>query len=218
MIYVPPPAGVAVPAAHASTHISGGTDPFVNSQLLEAIVKRLQESGGPTTLTLGAVADGEALRRSGSTVVGAAVGGAVFGGSVVLDHQNQASGTSLTFSVPGGTLGADEDALLVIGGGTTDPGSAETLRLSYGGSQVFGHQVDAGRQFFFVFLLVRTGSSSQIGHGGYMASATAFSGADDRQTAAVDTSAAQNLVLDFSTAGNANRTIRLLHVVKLRAP
>ena len=31
----------------------------------------LRETGGPTTLTLGAVADGQVLRRSGSTVVGA---------------------------------------------------------------------------------------------------------------------------------------------------
>jgi len=31
----------------------------------------LRETSGPTTLTLGAVADGQVLKRSGSTVVGA---------------------------------------------------------------------------------------------------------------------------------------------------
>jgi hypothetical protein len=31
----------------------------------------LRETSGPTTLTLGAVADGQVLQRSGSTVVGA---------------------------------------------------------------------------------------------------------------------------------------------------
>ncbi|MCC6739940.1 MAG: hypothetical protein IT452_12905 [Planctomycetia bacterium] len=56
---------------HESTHVSGGSDAFLSTDLLEAIVKRLQESGGPTTLTLGAVADGEFLQRSGSSLVGA---------------------------------------------------------------------------------------------------------------------------------------------------
>lgn len=34
----------------------------------------LRETSGPTTLTLGAVADGETLVRSGSTIVGSAGG------------------------------------------------------------------------------------------------------------------------------------------------
>lgn len=33
-------------------------------------VRKLRETGGPTTLTLGAIADGKYLKRSGSTVVG----------------------------------------------------------------------------------------------------------------------------------------------------
>ena len=58
------------PLAHKDTHKSGGGDAFVAADLLEAVVKRLRESGGPTDLTVGAVADGEYLKRSGSTVVG----------------------------------------------------------------------------------------------------------------------------------------------------
>jgi hypothetical protein len=57
-------------AAHKDTHKSGGTDAFTSTDLLEAVVKRLRESSGPTDLTLGAVADGALLQRSGSAIVG----------------------------------------------------------------------------------------------------------------------------------------------------
>ena len=45
-----PPAGGAVPAAHKDTHKSGGSDAFAAADLLEAIVYRLRERGGPTDL------------------------------------------------------------------------------------------------------------------------------------------------------------------------
>jgi hypothetical protein len=57
--------------AHKSTHTIGGSDAFTSSDLLEAVVKRLQESGGPTNLTLGSVSDGQFLRRSGTSIIGA---------------------------------------------------------------------------------------------------------------------------------------------------
>lgn len=56
---------------HESTHVSGGSDPFLSTDLLEAAVKRVQTSSGPTTLTVGAIADGEFLQRSGTGIVGA---------------------------------------------------------------------------------------------------------------------------------------------------
>jgi len=59
-------------SAHESTHISGGSDPFLSTDLLEAIVKRLKESGGPTTLTMGSVPDGNYFQRSGSNIIGSA--------------------------------------------------------------------------------------------------------------------------------------------------
>ena len=55
---------------HKDTHKSGGGDAFLSTDLVEAIVKRIQETGGPTTLTLGAIADGQILQRSGASVVG----------------------------------------------------------------------------------------------------------------------------------------------------
>lgn len=56
--------------AHKDTHKSGGVDAFISADLLEAVVKRLRESAGPTVLTMGAVADGQFLKRISATVVG----------------------------------------------------------------------------------------------------------------------------------------------------
>jgi hypothetical protein len=49
----------------------GGTYP--NPTVTQA--RGLRETAGPTTLTVGAIADGETLVRSGSTIVGSAGGG-----------------------------------------------------------------------------------------------------------------------------------------------
>ena len=66
------------PKAHKDAHKSGGGDAFASGDLLEAAVKRIQTSTGPTTLTVGAIADGETLTRSGESIVGAAGGGGGF--------------------------------------------------------------------------------------------------------------------------------------------
>lgn len=66
--------GANAPQAHRTSHISGGGDAFLATELLESITKRIQTSTGPTTLVVGAVADGEFLKRVGATIVGAAAG------------------------------------------------------------------------------------------------------------------------------------------------
>ncbi len=73
-------AGGGAPDPHKDTHKSGGSDAFLAADLLEAIVKRIRESGG-ATLLVGAVADGQFLQRSGTTLIGAAAGGgkAIYG-------------------------------------------------------------------------------------------------------------------------------------------
>lgn len=58
------------PTAHRTTHGSGQSDGFLASDMLEAVVKRLQESSGPTNMTLGVVADGKYFKRSGAGIVG----------------------------------------------------------------------------------------------------------------------------------------------------
>jgi hypothetical protein len=79
-LFLTPAEGNAAYAAlaHRASHISGGSDAFLSTDLLEAIVKRLQTTTGPTTLLLGAVADGEFLRRVGTAVIGAAPGAGSF--------------------------------------------------------------------------------------------------------------------------------------------
>src|SRR5574341_2662716 len=47
-------------------------------QILNWIARKLRETGGPTTLSMGAVADGEWLKRSGTSVIGGTVGGGPF--------------------------------------------------------------------------------------------------------------------------------------------
>jgi hypothetical protein len=58
------------PKLHKDSHTSGGEDAFTSTDILEAVVKRLQESSGPTILVLGAVSDGKYLKRSGTNIVG----------------------------------------------------------------------------------------------------------------------------------------------------
>ncbi len=80
---------------HESTHVSGGSDAFLSTDILEAIVKRLRETGGPTTLAMGAVADGEFLKRSGSSIVGGTAGSAPVPVRMTAD-QSITSSTTLT--------------------------------------------------------------------------------------------------------------------------
>jgi len=56
--------------AHKDTHVSGGADQFVAADILEATGKRLQESSGPTTLVMGAVANNQLLKRNGASIDG----------------------------------------------------------------------------------------------------------------------------------------------------
>lgn len=80
------------PAPHKDTHKIGGSDAFTLSDVVDAVVKRLQESGG-TTLTMGPVLDGEYLKRVGSELRGAAGTGG--GGSGTATALHEAGGTIL---------------------------------------------------------------------------------------------------------------------------
>ncbi len=81
------------PTAHRASHISGGGDAFLSTDVIEAIVKRIQETAGPTTLDIGAIANGQLLVRSGTAVVGGTL--SVFGN----DYQTAISlGRSTTTS------------------------------------------------------------------------------------------------------------------------
>ena len=94
---------------HKASHVSGGGDAFVSTDLIEAIVKRLQESGGPTTLLVGAIADGEELVRSGGSIVGVTRFGGNWAQLEVAGPSSTTSTTPVDFatlnvgSIPAGT-------------------------------------------------------------------------------------------------------------------
>lgn len=50
--------------------ITGGGDPFVAADIIDAAVRNIRETDGPTTLLVGAVLDGQYPRRSGTDLVG----------------------------------------------------------------------------------------------------------------------------------------------------
>ncbi len=56
-------------STHKDEHKSGGADAFTATDLLEALVKRLREGSG-ADLLLGAIPDGETLKRSGTSIIG----------------------------------------------------------------------------------------------------------------------------------------------------
>lgn len=90
---------------HRARHISGGGDAFLSTDLLEAIVKRLRESGG-ATLLMGAVADGEFLKRSGTNVIGASAGGATLESGTLwtITGTKSVSGTTSELTLLSGVL------------------------------------------------------------------------------------------------------------------
>lgn len=57
------------PIAHKDTHKASGSDGFLATDLLEAVVKRILE-GGSTTLLVGSIPDGLYLKRSGTGIIG----------------------------------------------------------------------------------------------------------------------------------------------------
>lgn len=112
--YGSPGAGSAAPAAHVTSHISGGSDPFTSAQLIEALCKRLRESGG-ADLALGAIADGEFLKRSGTSCIGgtaASIVTAALGGSLVLVEHKLITSTQTTVTFSG--LAGDTDKLYLL--------------------------------------------------------------------------------------------------------
>lgn len=83
---------------HKGRHISGGGDAFAATDLLEAVVKRLRESGGQDLL-LGAIADTEVLRRSGTGIIGGTYAPATK--QVLFGTRNNTSGNYASNNVGG---------------------------------------------------------------------------------------------------------------------
>jgi len=110
------------PTAHKDSHKSGGGDALLSTDLLEAIVKRLQVTG-PVTLTMGAVADGEVLVRSGTDIVGATAPSGVGADYQYVESESRDTTSSASYALKTGT----PDATL------TTPALTGTYRVSWCG-------------------------------------------------------------------------------------
>jgi hypothetical protein len=95
------------------------------------VTRGLRETAGPTELTMGAVADGEFLKRSGSTVVGGTPSGGVSDGDKG-DITVSSSGASWTIDSGVVTLAKLENRATqrVIGRNTAGSGTPEEVTLS----------------------------------------------------------------------------------------
>ena len=66
---VPPLTLAGTIGPHKNTHVSGGSDAFTSTDILEAAVRRLRETSA--ILLIGDIADGQFLKRVGTGIVGA---------------------------------------------------------------------------------------------------------------------------------------------------
>src|SRR5512143_3122254 len=133
--------GNQTPLAHEARHVSGGADAFLSTDVIEAIVKRILETGASTTLAFAAIADGEFLKRSGATITSGTPTAPTVSTLTKITTDvpcgNTANATALlTYSVAGGTLGTANLLYLYASGVVSSRnGSATddslTLRLKY---------------------------------------------------------------------------------------
>jgi hypothetical protein len=66
------------PRSHRTRHVTAGSDAFTSGDIIDAAIRYIRESSDPATLAVGAILDGEFLKRVGATVVS----GSVTGGSL----------------------------------------------------------------------------------------------------------------------------------------
>lgn len=94
-----------------------GTTKKVQAQNL--VVKKVRTSTGPTVLTVGAVGDGEVLKRSGGSIIGAAVGGGGVGDFV--GPASSVDNTVVRFDGTTGKLGQGSTVIIDDDGSVTVP-------------------------------------------------------------------------------------------------
>lgn len=89
-------------------------------QMLNFIGRKLRETSGPTTLSMGAVADGEYLKRSGSSIISAAISG---GGGTNIEGSNNGK---ISVSVASNNITV---ALKTLAGADPSSGDPVTVRI-----------------------------------------------------------------------------------------
>ncbi len=85
---------------HKDRHVAGGPDAFAPTDLIDALVRRLLESGG-ASLLLGAIGDGQFLKRSGTSIVGAMLSGGGAFSFVKASTPVGDTGVAGTIAIPG---------------------------------------------------------------------------------------------------------------------
>ena len=142
-------------AAHRARHIAGGADAFLSTDLIEAIVKRIQESGGPTTLAIGSIPDGQFVQRSGASLIG--VPGTVIAGVTGLETSNNGVDPTNDIDVAVGAAISDDavvtnrailNLVTAITGGQLD---ATWVAGSSVGKRVSGQTFADGTWHIFLF-------------------------------------------------------------------
>lgn len=118
---------------HRARHILGGADAFLATDFIEAITKRIRTTDGPTDLVVGAIVDGEFLKRVGSTIVGASAG-APFADTTAIVKGSADATKQMRFEVDGLTTATtrvitvpDADITLVDSGAVVLRSGTQTL-------------------------------------------------------------------------------------------
>lgn len=210
---------------HVARHVSGGADPFTSSHTLEAKVKRWLESGG-TTLTAGAITDGEYLKRSGTTITSAAVPADDFVAIdiVTADTTVVSTATETNLYAPtidGGTLGTANTLIAFIQITDFDLLNADTVvfRMKYGNTPTTIASLsitegtagnDTNNQVLLLCLLHGDGATNaQVGSMTLFSSSTINTNYLHRAgTSAIDSTTNQTfaVTVDYQTSSATNST------------
>jgi hypothetical protein len=181
---------------HKAAHVTGGGDAFASTDVLEAIAKRLQETAGPTTLAMGAVADGEGLKRSGSSVVGFAIAtaGAFNKGFIHGLRLTWLGVTQVRLEI--GQARDSSDA------GNIDVTATKTLDITTGGANGLDTGAEAASTWYAVWAIGKTdGTTAGLLSVSFSAPTMPTGYTLKRLVGAVRNDASSNLI-EFWTAGN----------------
>ncbi len=113
--------------SHRASHIAGGGDAFLTTDFIDGIIARIRTTTGPTDMLVGAVADGEFLKRVGGTIVGGTAGG---GGDMLADGTVPWTGTQVPTTTNIEGIGTTTKTFKEILVNIVQPGTGRDLDLN----------------------------------------------------------------------------------------
>lgn len=137
------------------------------SQADAGIANGLRETTGPTNLTMGSVADGLFLRRSGSTVIGATAGGSSSFTIEVISTTSTAAATNEVVSITAGSITVSAPATPTTGDwmyfkDTTGVATASNITISGNGKNIDGSSTFILSVNYAALFMVYNGTSWMI--------------------------------------------------------